>query len=39
VIGLAKGRRKYDALLAALRGGMINGVITDETTARYLLSA
>ena len=39
VIGLAKGKRKYLALLAALRGRMINGVITDETTARYLLSA
>ena len=39
VIGLAKGKRKYLALLAALRGGMINGVITDEPTARYLLSA
>jgi len=39
VIGLAKGKRKYLALLAALRGRMINGVITDEATARYLLSA
>ncbi|WP_242217672.1 sugar-binding transcriptional regulator [Shinella zoogloeoides] len=39
VIGLAKGKRKYAALLAALRGRMINGVITDEETARYLLSA
>src|SRR5690606_24548625 len=39
VIGLAKGRRKYRALLAALRGGMINGVISGETAARYLLSA
>ncbi len=39
VIGLAKGKRKYTALLAALRGRMINGVITDEATARYLLSA
>ena len=39
VIGLAKGKRKYLALLAALRGRMINGVITDEATARHLLSA
>ena len=39
VTGLAKGKRKYTALLAALRGRMINGVITDEATARYLLSA
>ncbi len=39
VIGLAKGERKHEALLAALRGRLINGVITDETAARYLLSA
>ncbi|MCP8894108.1 sugar-binding transcriptional regulator [Shinella daejeonensis] len=39
VVGLAKGARKYAALLAALRGRMINGVITDETTARHLLAA
>ncbi|HEV7248895.1 MAG TPA: sugar-binding transcriptional regulator [Shinella sp.] len=39
VIGLAKGKRKHLALLSALRGGMINGVITDESTARHLLSA
>jgi DNA-binding transcriptional regulator LsrR (DeoR family) len=39
VVGLAKGARKHAALIAALRGGMINGVITDESTARALLSA
>ncbi|MBP2236679.1 DNA-binding transcriptional regulator LsrR (DeoR family) [Sinorhizobium kostiense] len=37
VIGIAKGRRKYEALRAALKGGIINGLITDETTAEYLL--
>lgn len=39
VIGLAKGKRKYLAVLSALRGRMINGLITDEATARHLLSA
>lgn len=39
VIGLAKGPRKHLAILAALRGRLINGLITDEATARYLLSA
>ena len=37
VIGMAKGRRKYIALRAALRGRVINGLITDETTAQFLL--
>ncbi|WEZ82810.1 sugar-binding transcriptional regulator [Rhizobium sp. 32-5/1] len=39
VVGLAKGRKKYAAIRAALTGGMINGIITDEGTAEYLLSA
>ena len=39
MIGLAKGKRKYQAILAALKGHMINGLITDEATANYLLSA
>ncbi len=39
VVGLAKGRKKYAAIRAALSGGMINGIITDESTAEYLLSA
>ncbi|WEX76691.1 sugar-binding transcriptional regulator [Sinorhizobium numidicum] len=39
VIGIAKGRRKYEALRAALKGRIINGLITDETTADYLLGA
>jgi DNA-binding transcriptional regulator LsrR (DeoR family) len=38
VIGLAKGRRKHSAILAAVRGGHINGLITDEEAARHLLS-
>jgi DNA-binding transcriptional regulator LsrR (DeoR family) len=38
VIGLAKGRKKYAAIRAALTGRMINGIITDESTADYLLS-
>lgn len=37
VIGLAKGRRKHPAILAAVRGGHINGLITDEEAARHLL--
>jgi DNA-binding transcriptional regulator LsrR (DeoR family) len=38
LIGMAKGQRKYVALRAALRGGLINGVITDEQTAEFLLA-
>jgi len=38
VIALAKGRRKLAALGAALRGGLINGLITDEWTAEALLA-
>ena len=37
VIGLAKGKRKYQAIAGALTGGIINGLITDEATAEYLL--
>ena len=39
VIAIAKGARKLPALRAALRGGLINGVITDEATAEALLAA
>ncbi|WP_112817615.1 sugar-binding transcriptional regulator [Ensifer sp.] len=39
VIGIAKGRRKHEALRAALKGRVINGIITDEATAAYLLNA
>lgn len=38
VIGIAKGQRKYVALRAALRGRVINGLITDESTAEFLLA-
>ena len=38
VIGLAMGPRKLAAIEAALRGRMINGLITDEATARQLLA-
>lgn len=37
VIGLARGRRKHAAIRAALRGGHINALITDEDAARFLL--
>ena len=37
VIGLAQGRRKLAAIAAALKGGLINGLITDEATAEHLL--
>ena len=39
VIGIAKGQRKYVALKAALKGRVINGLITDEATAEFLLKA
>jgi DNA-binding transcriptional regulator LsrR (DeoR family) len=38
VIALAKGRRKLPAIRAALRGRLINGLITDEATAEALLA-
>jgi DNA-binding transcriptional regulator LsrR (DeoR family) len=38
VIALAKGRKKLPALRAAVRGGLVNGLITDETTAEALLA-
>ena len=38
VIALAKGRRKHAAIAAALRGRMVNGLVTDETTAEALLA-
>jgi DNA-binding transcriptional regulator LsrR (DeoR family) len=37
VIALAKGERKLAAIAGALRGGLINGLITDEATAEALL--
>ena len=38
VIGIAVGEAKVKAILAALRGRLINGLVTDEATARSLLS-
>jgi DNA-binding transcriptional regulator LsrR (DeoR family) len=38
VIALAKGARKRPAVAAALRGGLVNGLITDEATAEALLA-
>jgi DNA-binding transcriptional regulator LsrR (DeoR family) len=38
VIALAKGRRKLRGIAAALRGRLINGLITDEATAVALLA-
>jgi DNA-binding transcriptional regulator LsrR (DeoR family) len=38
VIALAKGRRKLPAIRAALRGRLVNGLITDEATAEALLA-
>lgn len=37
VIGLASGARKLPALRAAVRGRLVNGLITDEWTAAALL--
>jgi DNA-binding transcriptional regulator LsrR (DeoR family) len=37
VIALAKGAKKLAAIGAAVRGGLVNGLITDETTAEALL--
>jgi len=37
VIALAKGRKKLPALRAAVAGGLVNALITDEATAEALL--
>lgn len=37
VIGVSGGERKHAPILAALRGGWINGLITDQRTAGFLL--
>ncbi|MBL0372680.1 sugar-binding transcriptional regulator [Rhizobium sp. KVB221] len=39
VIAAAKGPRKLAGIRGAIRGGLINGLITDEETAEKLLSA
>lgn len=38
VIGIAKGRRKFKAIRAAIVGRQINALITDEATAEFLLT-
>lgn len=38
VMALAKGRKKLPALRAAVAGGLVNALITDEATAEALLS-
>jgi len=38
VIGIAQGRKKLQAISAALKGNLINGLITDEVTAGQLLA-
>ena len=37
VIAAAKGERKFPGIAGALRGGLVNGLITDEATAEHLL--
>lgn len=39
VIAAAMGRRKLPAIGAAISGGLVNGLITDEATAEALLTA
>lgn len=39
VIGVAAGREKVGAIRAALAGGYLSGLVTDEPTARALLRA
>ncbi|THF54221.1 sugar-binding transcriptional regulator [Allorhizobium terrae] len=38
VIGMARGKRKHAAIRAAVIGGHINALITDEDAAKFLLS-
>ena len=37
VIALSGGSKKADAVRAALRGGWLTGLVTDETCARHAL--
>jgi len=39
VIGIAAGSDKVTAIRAALRGGYLNALVTDEETAEQLLTA
>jgi DNA-binding transcriptional regulator LsrR (DeoR family) len=38
VIGVAGGEAKAEAILGALRGGHVNVLVTDDTTARKVLA-
>ncbi len=38
VVGVAQGQAKIAAIATALRGRLINGLITNETTARAVLA-
>jgi DNA-binding transcriptional regulator LsrR (DeoR family) len=38
-VGVAGGRRKHEAIRAALLGGWINTLVTDSATAEYLVRA
>ncbi len=38
VIGIANGKAKTAAILAAIRGRLINGLITDEAAAEAILA-
>ncbi|MDP2734562.1 MAG: sugar-binding transcriptional regulator [Hoeflea sp.] len=38
VVAIAVGAQKAEAILAAMRGSLINGLITDEATAEQLLN-
>ena len=39
VIALGMGQHKHKAIRAALRSGLVNGIITDETAARFALES
>lgn len=39
VIGIAKGKRKFEAIKAAVTGLQVNGLITDEEVAEFLLKS
>mgnify|MGYP002718351490 CR=1 FL=1 len=38
VVAIAKGENKAPGILAALKGGLVNGLLTDEATAARLLA-
>lgn len=38
LVGIAGGERSHEAALGALRSGLLNVIITDEDTAKFLLS-